>query len=32
MIRTMKLLGVSSVRDLNESYIDVPAHWRADAR
>ena len=32
MIRTMKLLGVPSVRDLNESYIDVPAHWRADAR
>ena len=32
MIRTMKLLGVSSVQDLNQSYVDVPAHWRADAR
>lgn len=32
MIRTMKLLGVASVRDLNAAYIDVPAHWRADAR
>jgi len=27
MIRTMKLLGVSSVRELNRSYIDVPAGW-----
>ena len=27
MVRTMKLLGVSSVRDLNRSYIDVPAGW-----
>ena len=27
MIRTMKLLGVSSVHDLNRSYIDVPAGW-----
>jgi isopentenyl diphosphate isomerase/L-lactate dehydrogenase-like FMN-dependent dehydrogenase len=32
MIRTMKLLGVASVRDLNAACIDVPAHWRADAR
>jgi hypothetical protein len=23
----MKLLGVSSVRDLNRSYIDVPSGW-----
>ena len=23
----MKLLGVASVRDLNRSYIDVPAGW-----
>ena len=28
IVRTMKLLGVSSVRDLNRSYIDVPAGWR----
>ncbi len=27
MIRTMKLLGVSSIHDLNRSYIDVPAGW-----
>jgi L-lactate dehydrogenase (cytochrome) len=27
MIRTMKLLGVSSLRELNRSYIDVPAGW-----
>jgi L-lactate dehydrogenase (cytochrome) len=28
MIRTMKLLGVSSIHDLSRSYIDVPPHWR----
>jgi len=27
IIRTMKLLGVASVRDLNRSYVDVPAGW-----
>ena len=27
IVRTMKLLGVASVRDLNRSYIDVPAGW-----
>jgi L-lactate dehydrogenase (cytochrome) len=27
MVRTMKLLGVSSIHDLNRSYIDVPAGW-----
>ena len=27
MVRTMKLLGVSSLRELNRSYVDVPAGW-----
>jgi L-lactate dehydrogenase (cytochrome) len=27
IIRTMKLLGVASVRELNRSYVDVPAGW-----
>jgi L-lactate dehydrogenase (cytochrome) len=27
MIRTMKLLGVSSIHNLNRSYIDIPAGW-----
>ena len=27
IVRTMKLLGVASVRDLNRSYIDVPGGW-----
>jgi L-lactate dehydrogenase (cytochrome) len=27
IVRTMKLLGVSSVRDLNRSYVDVPSGW-----
>ena len=27
IVRTMKLLGVASVRDLNRSYIDMPAGW-----
>jgi L-lactate dehydrogenase (cytochrome) len=27
MVRTMKLLGVASIRDLDRSYIDVPAGW-----
>ena len=30
MVRTMKLLGVSSVRDLNRSYIDIPTGWFPD--
>ena len=27
IVRTMKLLGVASVRDLNQSYVDMPAGW-----
>jgi L-lactate dehydrogenase (cytochrome) len=27
MIRTMKLLGVSSIRQLDRSYVDVPSGW-----
>ena len=27
MIRTMKLLGCASVRDLDRSFVDVPAEW-----
>jgi L-lactate dehydrogenase (cytochrome) len=27
MVRTMKLLGVSSLRELNRSYVDVPSGW-----
>ncbi|MBI2186361.1 MAG: alpha-hydroxy-acid oxidizing protein [Acidobacteria bacterium] len=27
MVRTMKLLGCASVKDLNRSYVDVPAQW-----
>ncbi len=27
IVRTMKLLGVASVRNLNRSYLDVPAGW-----
>jgi L-lactate dehydrogenase (cytochrome) len=27
VVRTMKLLGVASVRDLSRAYIDVPAGW-----
>lgn len=27
IIRTMKLLGCSSVRDLDRSFVDVPADW-----
>jgi isopentenyl diphosphate isomerase/L-lactate dehydrogenase-like FMN-dependent dehydrogenase len=26
--RTLKLLGCSSIAELNRSYIDAPAHWR----
>jgi isopentenyl diphosphate isomerase/L-lactate dehydrogenase-like FMN-dependent dehydrogenase len=33
IVRTMKLLGVASLRELNRSYIDVPAGWLpGDAR
>jgi L-lactate dehydrogenase (cytochrome) len=32
MIRTMKLLGVSSIHELDRSYIDVPSHWRLGDR
>jgi L-lactate dehydrogenase (cytochrome) len=27
MVRTMKLLGAASLRELNRSYVDVPAGW-----
>ena len=27
IVRTMKLLGVSSVKELNRSFIDVPSGW-----
>ncbi|MGH9681739.1 MAG: alpha-hydroxy acid oxidase [Candidatus Acidiferrales bacterium] len=27
MERTMKLLGCASIKDLDRSYVDVPAHW-----
>jgi len=27
MVRTMKLLGCSSIADLNESYLNVPPNW-----
>ena len=27
IVRTMKLLGVSSVHDLNPSYVNIPAGW-----
>ncbi len=27
MVRTMKLLGCASVRDLNRSLVDIPAEW-----
>ena len=29
LIRTLKLLGCASVTDLDPSYVDVPADWRA---
>ena len=28
VVRTMKLLGCASIADLDESYLDVPAHLR----
>jgi isopentenyl diphosphate isomerase/L-lactate dehydrogenase-like FMN-dependent dehydrogenase len=27
MVRTMKLLGCSSIADLNESYVNAPPNW-----
>ncbi|HMC23756.1 MAG TPA: alpha-hydroxy-acid oxidizing protein, partial [Thermoanaerobaculia bacterium] len=30
MVRTMKLLGCSSVRDLDRSLVDIPAEWLED--
>ncbi|RPI51561.1 MAG: alpha-hydroxy-acid oxidizing enzyme, partial [Acidobacteria bacterium] len=27
MVRTMKLLGVSSIHELNHTYVDVPVGW-----
>jgi isopentenyl diphosphate isomerase/L-lactate dehydrogenase-like FMN-dependent dehydrogenase len=32
IVRTMKLLGVSSVGALDRSYLDVPSHWRMGNR
>ena len=32
LIRTMRLLGCSSVADLNGSYLDVPGDWTAIGR
>lgn len=29
VIRTLKLLGCASVADLDESYVEIPAEWRA---
>jgi L-lactate dehydrogenase (cytochrome) len=29
LVRTLKLLGCPSVTELDESYVGVPAHWRA---
>ena len=29
IVRTLKLLGCASVHDLNASFVDVPAQWRA---
>jgi L-lactate dehydrogenase (cytochrome) len=31
MVRTMKLLGCSSVKELNSSFVDVPAGWATRA-
>jgi L-lactate dehydrogenase (cytochrome) len=28
VVRTMKLLGCASIAALDESYVDLPAHWR----
>jgi isopentenyl diphosphate isomerase/L-lactate dehydrogenase-like FMN-dependent dehydrogenase len=28
LVRTLKLLGCPSVRELDQSYVDVPPHWR----
>jgi L-lactate dehydrogenase (cytochrome) len=27
VVRTMKLLGCSSIADLNKSYLNIPADW-----
>jgi L-lactate dehydrogenase (cytochrome) len=32
LIRTMRLLGCAAVRELDESYVDVPVSWQAAAR
>ena len=32
MVRTMKLLGCSSVRDLDRSFVDIPAEWLDERR
>jgi L-lactate dehydrogenase (cytochrome) len=30
MVRTMKLLGCSSIRDLDRSFVHIPAEWLDD--
>jgi L-lactate dehydrogenase (cytochrome) len=32
LVRTLKLLGCPSVRELDASYVSVPPHWRAESR
>jgi hypothetical protein len=32
LIRTLKLLGCESVRQLDRSYVDIPAAWIREAR
>jgi isopentenyl diphosphate isomerase/L-lactate dehydrogenase-like FMN-dependent dehydrogenase len=32
IVRTMKLLGAASVRDLDRSFVQMPAAWLNDAR
>ena len=30
IVRTLKLLGCASTRELDRSYVDIPAHWRVE--
>ncbi len=32
LVRTLKLLGCPSVRELDASYVSVPPHWRRESR
>ena len=32
LVRTLKLLGCPSVRELDASYVSVPPHWRGESR